>query len=64
MEKEFDCVRMKLKIQEDLLKENLGVPDEEFYKAQLNKVAKNTSLAQFLEKVKTAKELNENLAHA
>lgn len=55
MEKKFDCVQMKLKIQKNLLKENLGVPDEKFYKTQLNEVSKNTTLAQFLKNVKTAK---------
>ncbi|MGR3319285.1 MAG: hypothetical protein ACUZ8O_12510 [Candidatus Anammoxibacter sp.] len=64
MGKKFDCVQMKLEIQNDLLKENTGVSDEEFYKTQLNEISKNTTLAQFLKKVKAAKKSNENLIHA
>lgn len=57
MRKKFDCVRMKVEIQENLLKENLGVSDENVYNAQLEQISKNTTLGQFLGKVKAAKKL-------
>lgn len=46
-DKKFDCVHMKWNIQQQILKEFSGIPDEEAHKIQMSKVMQNPILGPF-----------------
>ena len=52
--KRFDCVQMKWDIQQKIAKEAMGIPEKEFNRIQMEKIAKNPILEQFLNKVCTS----------
>jgi hypothetical protein len=49
--KKFDCVQMKWDIQQEIAKEAMGISAKEFNRIQMEKIAKNPILGQFLNKV-------------
>lgn len=54
--KKFDCVRMKRDIQQQILKEFSGLPDEDAHKTQMAKVMQNPILGPFCKKVCSVKD--------
>lgn len=49
--KQFDCVQMKWKIQEQIAREFKGIPDDKAHRIQEDRVKKNSILGPFLNKV-------------
>jgi hypothetical protein len=55
-QKQFDCVKMKWEIQQQIEKEFSKLPEKEAHKVQMEKVLKNDILGAFMKKVYEAKQ--------
>ena len=54
-QKQFDCVHMKWKIQQEIEKKYAGVSDAEAYRIQMEEVSKNPIIGPFLKRVASLK---------
>lgn len=50
-QKQFDCVKMKWEIQQQIEKEFAELPEKEAHKIQMEQVLKNNILGTFMKKV-------------
>ena len=55
-QKQFDCVKMKWEIQQQIEKEFAKLSEKEAHKIQMGKVLKNDILGAFMKKVYAAKQ--------
>jgi len=55
-DKKFDCVKMKWDIQQKIMKEFSGMPDEQAHKIQMERVSKSPILGDFYKKTRNQKE--------
>ena len=53
--KKFDCVKMKWDIQQQILREFAGVPDQEAHRIQMDQVMQDPILGPFYRKVRSVK---------
>ena len=53
--KKFDCVKMKWDIQQQILREFAGVPDQEAHRIQMDQVMQDPILGPFCRKVRSVK---------
>ncbi|MCI5147823.1 MAG: hypothetical protein D3916_00130 [Candidatus Electrothrix sp. MAN1_4] len=56
-DKQFDCVKMKREIQQQIEKERVGLSDKEAHKAQMEKILENDIVGTFLKKIYSTNQL-------